>query len=223
MIWLASPVQTRASYSEWIAGPAFVVDKYVAIVDDQADIYVSMDSYDILKKAEAGEHFLISADAGDGWMEVRVKNGVGYLSETEVTIVSADEFEEEKNGNSDELRQYILDYAKQFLGGKYVYGGNDPHTGVDCSGFVRYVMEHAAGVSLDRSSRAQARQGVAISADQIRPGDLVFYAHGGKSIDHVAIYIGDEQIIHASTEKTGIKISKWNYTKPVKIINVLGD
>lgn len=119
------------------------------------------------------------------------------------------------------LRQQVVDYALQFVGGRYVAGGNDPHTGADCSGFTRYVMQHAAGVNLNRSSVSQATQGVQVSADQMRPGDLIFYANGSK-INHVALYIGDGQIVHASTYKTGIKISQWNYRTPVKIVNVLG-
>ena len=116
-------------------------------------------------------------------------------------------------------RQNLVDYALQFVGGPYRAGGNDPHTGVDCSGFVRYVMQHGAGISMNRSSGGQAQQGVAIGADQMQPGDLLFYS-GGSGINHVAMYIGDGKIVHASTYATGIKISKWNYRNPVKIVSM---
>lgn len=96
-----------------------------------------------------------------------------------------------------------------------------PHTGVDCSGFTKYVMQHGAGVSLNRSSTSQSKQGTAISADQMQPGDLIFYG-SGKGINHVAMYIGDGKVVHASTERTGIKTSPWSYRTPVKIVNVLG-
>ena len=118
-------------------------------------------------------------------------------------------------------RQNLVNYALQFVGGPYRAGGNDPRTGVDCSGFVRYVMQHGAGISMNRSSGGQAQQGVAIGADQMQPGDLLFYG-SGKSINHVAMYIGDGKIVHASTEATGIKVSNWNYKNPVKIVSVLG-
>ena len=94
-------------------------------------------------------------------------------------------------------------------------------TGVDCSGFTKYVMQHGAGVSLNRSSTSQSKQGTAISADQMQPGDLIFYG-SGRGINHVAMYIGDGKVVHASTERTGIKTSPWNYRTPVKIVNVLG-
>lgn len=121
-----------------------------------------------------------------------------------------------------ELRNTIVNYALKFVGNRYVYGGSDPNTGADCSGFTSYVMRNAAGVYLNRTSTDQSGQGKAVSASDIRPGDLVFYGNGS-SINHVAIYIGNGQIVHASSAKTGIKISNWNYRTPVKIRNVLGD
>lgn len=116
-------------------------------------------------------------------------------------------------------RQNLVDYALQFVGGPYRAGGNDPHTGVDCSDFVRYVMQHGAGISMNRSSGSQATQGHAVNSSQMQPGDLLFYS-GGSGINHVAMYIGDGKIVHASTYATGIKISKWNYRNPVKIVSM---
>lgn len=119
-----------------------------------------------------------------------------------------------------ELRQYVIDYALQFVGNRYVAGGNDPNTGADCSGFVKYVLQHAAGIELNRSSREQAKQGTTVSAEEMQPGDLVFYGNGSK-VNHVAMYIGDGKIVHASTEKTGIKVSSWDYRSPIRIASFL--
>lgn len=116
-------------------------------------------------------------------------------------------------------RQNLVSYALQFVGGAYKEGGNDPHTGVDCSGFVRYVMQNGAGISMNRSSVSQSTQGHAVNSSQMQPGDLLFYS-GGSGINHVAMYIGDGKIVHASTYATGIKISKWNYRNPVKIVSM---
>lgn len=118
-------------------------------------------------------------------------------------------------------RQELVDYALQFVGNPYRTGGSDPNTGADCSGFVKYVMEHGAGISMNRSSRSQATQGQQISAEEMQPGDLIFYGNGSR-INHVAMYIGDGQVVHASTHKTGIKTSAWNYRSPVKIVNMMG-
>lgn len=130
---------------------------------------------------------------------------------------SAEEPEQEES-----RRQKLVEFALQFVGGRYRMGGEDPHSGVDCSGFTRYVMLHGAGVPINRNSRAQAQQGVEVSADEMRQGDLIFYSKGNR-INHVALYIGNGQVVHASTEKTGIKLSPWNYRPPVTIRNVLGD
>ena len=117
-------------------------------------------------------------------------------------------------------RTAIVAYAKQFLGNPYVYGGTSLTNGADCSGFTQSVFAHF-GITTGRSSRDQAAQGKEISMSAIQPGDLLFYA-SGSYINHVAIYIGDGKIVHASTEATGIKVSNWNYRNPVKIVNVLG-
>lgn len=136
----------------------------------------------------------------------------------EETAAAVAEQQQLKNQN---VRQDLVQYALQFVGGRYRAGGNDPNTGADCSGFVRYVMQNGAGVSMNRSSTAQSSQGVQISAGQMQPGDLLFYGSGSR-INHVAMYIGDGQVVHASTYSTGIKTSPWNYRTPVRIMNVLG-
>ena len=84
------------------------------------------------------------------------------------------------------------------------------------------VMAHF-GVSLPHSSAAQVNCGKSIKSSQMRPGDLVFYSGSGGGINHVALYIGNGQVVHASSKRTGIKISSWNYRSPSKIVNVLGD
>ena len=120
------------------------------------------------------------------------------------------------------LREEIVARALQYVGNPYVYGGNDPNTGVDCSGFTRYILSHVAGVYLNRTAASQSQQGQAIPADQARPGDLVFYSNGSR-VNHVAIYIGNGRVVHASNERIGITTSNMNYRTPVKVVNMLGD
>ena len=119
-------------------------------------------------------------------------------------------------------RQEIVDYALQFEGNPYVYGGTSLTNGADCSGFTMAVMSHF-GVSLPHHSGSQANAGRAVSSSEMRPGDLVFYTNSGGTINHVALYIGNGQVVHASNPSSGIKISRWNYRTPAKIVNVLGD
>lgn len=116
-------------------------------------------------------------------------------------------------------RTAIVAYAKQFLGNPYVYGGTSLTNGTDCSGFVQGVFAHF-GITTGRSSRDQAAKGKTIAVSDVQPGDLLFYA-SGDYINHVAIYIGGNQVIHASNSRTGIIISPANYRTPYKAVTFL--
>lgn len=116
-------------------------------------------------------------------------------------------------------RTAIVAYAKQFLGNPYVYGGTSLTNGADCSGFTMRIFEHF-GIDTGRSSRDQAAKAKTISINDIQPGDLLFYA-SGDYINHVALYIGGGQIIHASNSKTGIIISTAYYRTPYKAATFL--
>lgn len=120
-----------------------------------------------------------------------------------------------------DVRVDICQYAKEFLGNPYVWGGTSLTKGADCSGFVMSIFKKY-GVSLPHSSRAQANCGTTIKVSEAQPGDLIFYGNG-KTINHVAIYIGGGQVIHASSPKTGIRISNVSYRSPVKAVKVLYD
>ena len=116
-------------------------------------------------------------------------------------------------------RNAMVAYAKQFLGNPYVYGGTSLTSGTDCSGFTMQIYSHF-GHSIGRNSRQQSGNGRQITESQIQPGDLIFYAKVGY-INHVAMYIGNGQVIHASNRKVGIVISPATYRTPVKIVNFL--
>ena len=159
--------------------------------------------------------------------EAKADEAEADSDEEEEAEAEADEEEAEEELEAaieveNDLRSEIVTYALQFVGNRYKYGGTNPNTGVDCSGFTSYVMRHAAEVELPHSSGGQSRMGRQVSSSEMRPGDIICYG-SGKRINHVALYIGNGQIVHASTEKTGIKVSRWNYRTPVRIVNVLGD
>ena len=116
-------------------------------------------------------------------------------------------------------RTAVVAYAKQFLGNPYVYGGTSLTKGADCSGFTQAVYAHF-GISTGRSSRDQAARGKSIPVSDAKPGDLLFYA-SGDYINHVAIYIGGGQVIHASNPTTGICITPANYRTPCKAVTFL--
>ena len=118
----------------------------------------------------------------------------------------------------------IASYAQQFVGNPYRYGGNSLTSGIDCSGFTQQVMAKF-GYSISRTSSSQSGDGRAVSTSNLRAGDLVFYGNGG-SIDHVALYIGGGQVVHASNSapypRGGIKISNVNYRTPICARRVIG-
>ena len=111
-------------------------------------------------------------------------------------------------------RQAVVDFALQFEGNPYVYGGTSLTNGADCSGFVMSVFANF-GYSLPRVVAAQCDASTKKDISQLEPGDLVFYGNG--YVDHVALYIGDGKIIHASGAATGIKISNYDYEQPAAI------
>ena len=118
------------------------------------------------------------------------------------------------SGSGGSKGQQIVDYACQFIGNPYVPGGTSLTNGADCSGFTMTVYKQF-GISLPRTSYAQSQVGTAVSYDQAKAGDLIYY--GG----HVAIYMGNGRVVHASTQKTGIKISTATYRPIITIRRVI--
>ena len=108
----------------------------------------------------------------------------------------------------------IANYACKFIGNPYVAGGTSLTNGADCSGFVMAVYQHF-GISLPRSSYSQSTVGRGVSYSEAQPGDVIYY--GG----HVGIYIGNGQIVHASTERTGIKITSATYRSIITVRRIV--
>ncbi len=170
-----------------------------------------------------GEELEVLEDLGD-WVKVDVDSSEGYVSkefvEISVQLPKAMTMTEVRYGQGvSDARVSVVSYATQFVGNPYVWGGTSLTKGADCSGFTMSVMAKY-GVSLPHSSKAQANCGKRVSASEAKPGDLFFYG-SGKSINHVAIYIGNGQIVHASNKKTGIKISNAFYRSPICVTRVL--
>lgn len=116
--------------------------------------------------------------------------------------------------NRVQTRREVVDFALQFEGNPYVYGGTSLTKGADCSGFTMSVFKEF-GCELPRVAAAQYEASRKKELSEIEPGDLVFYGRGG--ISHVALYIGNGKIIHASTSASGIKISDYDYETPVGV------
>lgn len=197
---------------------------------------------------------LLVLDETDGWVQVDVEEGVGWISKDYISLHSefvqaeskaeeearlAREAEERRKareaaaakasqnksgskttGNASaeytvtgdsEMGRAVAEYALQFVGNPYVYGGTSLTNGADCSGFVMSVYANF-GVSLPHSSASDRSQGYAVdSLENAQPGDLICYS------GHVALYIGNGQIVHASNKRTGIIVSNANYRKILAI------
>lgn len=116
-------------------------------------------------------------------------------------------------------RQEVVNYALQFVGNPYVWGGTSLTDGADCSGFVQSVYRDF-GVALPRVAADQANAGTRISPEEAQPGDLIFYADNGY-IYHVVLYIGNGQVVHASSAATGIKVSNVYWERAVSAVRLL--
>ena len=161
------------------------------------------------------------------WSKIKVNGKTGYvaskyLSDKKVDVTSRSEeisrgkenTQTENTSSKNESNTQgtsssasgnnIVAYAKKYMGYKYVSGGSSPSTGFDCSGFTSYVYKQC-GISISRSSSAQASNGIAVSKSNLQPGDLVIFNNrANTSIGHVGIYIGGNTFIHAGNSGTGV-------------------
>lgn len=166
----------------------------------------------------------------ENWVMLSIDNEKMFVSKDFITLryklnraVTIKEESRKKSSSSDSSSQSsiyssIVSYAMQFLGNRYVWGGTSLTNGTDCSGFTMGIYRHF-GYSIPRTSSAQAAATRSVSSSEVQIGDLFFYGSG--SVSHVALYIGNGQIIHASNARDGIKISSAYYRQPLKIGRVM--
>ena len=217
-----SSIYTQISNSE-----RFLVadqqDGWVKIEIDDQDAYLSSDYVDVKYGLEEAIKYTPVVEVADTSSKNDSKNSSKNNTKNNSGKKNSanDGAAGSKSGSVSSKRAQIANYAVQFVGNRYVYGGTSLTNGTDCSGFTMSVMAKF-GVSLPHNSGAQSGSGKSITSSQMRPGDLVFYSGSG-GINHVALYIGNGQVCHASNARSGIKISTWNYRTPAKIVNVLGD
>jgi len=181
---------------------------------------------EILTTMGEGERLEVVEDEKDGWIKVMVDDQEGYISaeyaEVKEELMTAMTMTELMYGDGvSNVRVDLCQFAKKFIGNPYVWGGTSLTKGADCSGFVLSVFKQY-GYSLPHSSRAQAGMGKKISLAEAKPGDLVFYSGGGR-INHVAIYIGGGQVVHASNPRTGIRISAATYRTVSTVRRIIND
>jgi cell wall-associated NlpC family hydrolase len=205
------------AYAQQVCTTIATVEADVLMVREEPDTNAS-----ILDRAVQNQDLTCIEEAGD-WVHVSLENGtVGYVSAEYVNVHFGTKTAYTIDELSSTKRMQVVNYALQFVGNPYVWGGTSLTNGTDCSGFVMRVYQNF-GYSLNRSSRAQYSNGVPVSIDELQPGDLVFYAYSNGTIHHVALYIGNGQIVHACDSRTGIIVSNVYYNTPYGARRIITD
>ena len=169
-------------------------------------------SYSVITKLSKGTVVDVLESASNGWKKIKTSNGtIGWVSGSYL----ANGVVEQPSTPSTNKVQAVIDLAHKQLGKPYVWGAEGPNS-FDCSGLIYYVYKNAASITLPRTSSDQYSAGVAVSRSNLKAGDLIFSSTDGTgNITHVAIYVGDGQMIHAprngkNVEKVSINNSYWN-------------
>lgn len=223
------PEETEINKIGYVSADGLRVRKGPSTDTEEINSLSKNDKVEII--GQTGNWYKINLDGEIGYVSAK------YISDTKVpettsrsgstlkneTIAQTEEVKQEETTQADETPApetaepeqstsgttgaAVVEYAKQYLGYKYVSGGASPSTGFDCSGFTTYVYKHF-GISLNRSSKDQIKNGVAVEKSDLQPGDLVVFNNDANTkIGHVGIYIGDGNFIHASNPSDGVKIT----------------
>ncbi len=202
------------TYTETYVDTVSVDEAYQNYVEKQAEADAATQQAD---EALVYETYNEAVEAYQEYLDAANGETV-TVTETVQETVSQDGTAEETTVQTSTSGSYssgadIASFATQFVGNPYVYGGTSLTNGADCSGFTQSVFANF-GISIPRTAAAQSESGTAVSLDEIQPGDLLFYSDGS-GIGHVTMYIGNDQVVHASTSSTGIIISDIDYRTPV--------
>ena len=181
--------------------------------------------HDIITQISKGSVFVVTGFEGD-WIKIDLgSEDEGYVhsdfTDWHYMLPEAVEYTEPEISP---IRKQLIDFAMEYLGGTYKYGGTKLGVAVDCSGFTMRVFEHF-GYELSRTAAYQLKNnGVPVDFKDMKPGDLiVFWSAKRNCVGHVGIYIGNGKMIHAASEKRGIVIDRYDYMTPIAARNVLGD
>ena len=190
---VAADAQAAADEAAWSGDEAAAAEAQAAADQAAADAQAAADQT-AAAQAEA-------AAADQAVVDTAEANGIDTSSVT-------------SDGTSSQ-REAIVNYALQFVGNPYVWGGTSLTSGADCSGFTQSVMADN-GISISRTAGQQSQGGTSVDLSEIQPGDLLFYEGSGDyGIGHVSMYIGNGQVVHASNSTDGIIVSDINYRTPV--------
>ena len=210
--------EAQAQYQAYLEAQAAADAQAQAEADAAAQAQAEADAAaQAQAEAEAAAQAQAEADAAaQAQAEAEAQESQDYYEESYEDVYVEDTTDNgsyEDTSSSYSAGQSIVDYAVQFVGNPYVYGGTSLTNGADCSGFTQSVFANF-GIGLPRTAAEQYNSGTPVDLSQIQAGDLLFYSNGG-GIGHVSIYMGNGQVVHASSSTTGIIISDYGYRTPV--------
>jgi len=199
---ISSAKAKKANFESELAKAQKQAEDYKNTIKEQTALIRKLEAEEARKAAEAAEAASKNEESS------------GNASSNSSSSGSSSSGGSSSGGNSSAsvsgsgLGAQIASYALKFVGNPYVSGGTSLTNGADCSGFT-WAVHKAFGISIPRVSRDQAKSGKDVSIGSVQAGDIIYYG------DHVGIYIGNGQIVHASSKKTGIKISSYTYRPPL--------
>lgn len=186
------------------SGSKLNVRSYPSSTDEHAQI---------IGELQRGTAVTVTGETSNGWFEISYNGNKAYVSNAYLgnDPGGAGAGDGPTNGGSSgSAASDIANFAMSFVGYSYVWGGMSPSTGFDCSGLMYYVLTQY-GYSMKRVANDQMTQGTAISRDNLQVGDLVFFGYGSYA-NHVGMYIGNGNFVHASTPSTGVRVNSLNET-----------
>ncbi|MBO7515109.1 MAG: SH3 domain-containing protein, partial [Lachnospiraceae bacterium] len=181
--------------------------------------------HEIITQISKGSVFVVTGFEGE-WIKIDLgSEDEGYIhSDFTDWFYMLPEAVEYTEPEMNPVRKQLIDFAMEYLGGTYKYGGTKLGVAVDCSGFTMRVYEHF-GYELSRTAAYQMKNnGVPVDYKDMKPGDLIFFWSNKRNcVGHVGIYIGNGKMIHAASEKRGIVIDRYDYMTPIGARNIIGD
>lgn len=196
-------------------------EEAVSIEEEEERLVAEQEALQAERERLEAEQEAILAEQRRNAKQVDKSNNSRASSNNKSSSTSKKSVSMNDNTDTSSLRNKIVEYALRFEGNPYVWGGTSLTNGADCSGFTQSVFRDN-GISIPRTSKTQGNGGKRISIEDMQPGDLIFYGKNG-TINHVGIYIGNGKIISASSPETGIRITKYNYRQPYRVVSYFND
>ena len=173
-------------------------------------------SYSVITTLDKGVAVTVHSSS-NGWSKVSVNGMTGYVSSSYLSSTKPSNSSSSTDSSTSSKVDKVLNFASQQLGKPYVWGAQGPNS-FDCSGLTYYVYKNAAGITLPRTSVEQSKYGTTVSKSNLKAGDLIFFDTSGPNdggVSHVGIYVGNGQMIHASSSqkkivKVSVETSYWN-------------